>query len=451
MKSEFVIRCDELSKAYAIYGQPHHRLLQMFYRGRRQFYREFWALRGVSFTVDRGETVGIIGKNGSGKSTLLQLICGTLNPTSGSLVTHGRIAALLELGAGFNHEFTGLENVHLNARLLGLSQQELEARIDAILGFADIGEFIHQPIKTYSSGMLVRLAFAVMAHVDADLLIVDEALAVGDAAFNRRCMRFIRQFKQDHSLLFVSHDMSSVTQLCDRAVWLDKGEIRKIGKTKAVCDAYLNTILFAENEKLSTTSDAKLRGEERVTRVSQDNVIYRDQRQDFINASNLRNDLEVYDFKPAGANDAGGEEARVVRVSLVDAEGLPLKWMVGGERVTLTVEVEALKAIAHVVVGFYVRDKLGQNVFGDNTFLSFQNNPVKMAAKDCLKAEFEFVMPWLVRGDYSIVAAIAERDGGTDRLLHWRHDALAFQSHVSPLPTGLVGIPMLDIRLAKST
>jgi len=226
MSSDIAIKVENLSKCYHIYDQPHDRLKQIVlprlggFVGLtpKQYYQEFWALRDVSFEVKKGETVGIIGRNGSGKSTLLQMICGTLNPTSGSIQTQGRIAALLELGSGFNPEFTGRENVYMNGAVLGLSREEIDARFDAIAAFADIGQFIEQPVKTYSSGMMVRLAFAVIAHVDADILVIDEALAVGDAFFTQKCMRFLRAFMKTGTVLFVSHDTGSVRNLCARAI-----------------------------------------------------------------------------------------------------------------------------------------------------------------------------------------------------------------------------------------
>lgn len=193
----------------------------------------------MSFHVQKGETIGIIGRNGSGKSTLLQIICGTLTPSGGRVAINGRVAALLELGAGFNPEFTGRENVYMNAALLGLSKAQIEERLDAIFAFADIGGFVDQPVKTYSSGMYVRLAFAVIAHVDADVLVIDEALAVGDAFFTQKCMRFLRAFMERGTVLFVSHDTNAVVNLCTRVVWLDKGRVREIGPAKDVCDSYL--------------------------------------------------------------------------------------------------------------------------------------------------------------------------------------------------------------------
>lgn len=228
-----VIRVDRLSKCYQIYDRPHDRLKQfvaprlrsMLGRQPVNYFREFWALRDVSFNVGRGETVGIIGRNGSGKSTLLQMICGTLMPTSGTVDTHGRVAALLELGAGFNPEFTGRENVFLNAMVLGLSQAEIEARFDDIAAFADIGQFIEQPVKHYSSGMYARLAFAVAINVDPDILVVDEALAVGDEPFQRKCFARIDAIKnRGATILFVSHSGAAIINLCDRAILLNAGE-----------------------------------------------------------------------------------------------------------------------------------------------------------------------------------------------------------------------------------
>ena len=191
LPDDVVIRVRNIGKCYQIYDKPKDRLKQALWRGRRQYFREFWALRDVSFDVKRGETLGIIGRNGSGKSTLLQIICGTLTPSEGTVETRGRVAALLELGSGFNPEFTGIENIYLSASLHGLSNAGIEENLDKILAFADIGEFVNQPVKTYSSGMQLRLAFSVIAHIDADILVIDEALSVGDIFFTQKCMRFI--------------------------------------------------------------------------------------------------------------------------------------------------------------------------------------------------------------------------------------------------------------------
>jgi len=204
----------------------------MIFRGGGKYYKEFWAVRDINLQVKKGQTVGIIGPNGSGKSTLLQMLCGTINPTYGSAEISGRVAALLELGAGFNPEFTGIENVRMAASLYGLSQNEILAKQEKIKEFAGIGEHIYQPVKTYSSGMFVRLAFSVIAHVDADILIIDEALAVGDALFTQKCMRYLNDFKKNGTLLFVSHDLAAVKNMCQNAIWLESGRMKECGDAK---------------------------------------------------------------------------------------------------------------------------------------------------------------------------------------------------------------------------
>lgn len=240
MSSEPVIRVRGLTKAYPMYARPHHRLLELIFgeHGGR-WRREHVALREVGFDVAAGETVGIVGRNGSGKSTLLQLLCGTLTPSGGEAMVRGRVAALLELGAGFNPEFTGRENVFLNGTVLGLTRREIEDRFEDILAFADIGDFIEQPVRTYSSGMYIRLAFAVAISVDPDVLIVDEALSVGDEAFQRKCFARIEQLRErGTTVLFVSHSSQSIVQLCHRAIWLENGEIRADGVPREVVALY---------------------------------------------------------------------------------------------------------------------------------------------------------------------------------------------------------------------
>jgi lipopolysaccharide transport system ATP-binding protein len=264
MSSEdFSIRVEGLSKRYEIYAQPAERLKQMIlprlqralHRPARTYFNEFWALRGVSFDVRKGETVGIVGRNGSGKSTLLQMICGTLNSTLGTVAVNGRVAALLELGAGFNPEFTGRENVRLSGLLYGLSEQELNARFGAILDFAEIGEFIDQPVKTYSSGMYVRLAFAVAINVSPDVLVVDEALSVGDEAFQRKCFARLDAIRDaGATVLFVSHATGTVLELCDRAILLDRGEMIADGAPGFVVPRY-HELLYAPADKAAAVRE----------------------------------------------------------------------------------------------------------------------------------------------------------------------------------------------------
>ena len=240
---DFAIKVESLSKCYRLFGKPSHRLRQSFPWQRKKLYKEFWALHDITFTLRKGHTLGVIGRNGSGKSTLLQLICGTLTPSQGSVNVNGRIGALLELGSGFNPEFTGLENVRLNAAVLGLSEKEIEAKLDDILAFADIGDFIAQPVKLYSSGMVVRLAFAVQAHIEPSILVVDEALAVGDELFQKKCFSRLDKLKQQGtSILLVSHSSSQINQHCDQALLLNNGRFQLSGDPHYVTSIYQNLL-----------------------------------------------------------------------------------------------------------------------------------------------------------------------------------------------------------------
>ncbi len=457
MSSEVAIRVTNIAKCYQIYETPRDRLKQFVMPGLKRmlrpmsqvfvgpqtpkvsYYKEFWALNDVSFEVRRGETVGIIGRNGSGKSTLLQIICGTLTPTDGCVQTLGRVAALLELGSGFNPEFTGRENVYMNATVLGLKREETEARFDDILAFADIGDFIDQPVKVYSSGMMVRLAFAVIAHVDADILVIDEALAVGDVFFTHKCMRFLRNFMKTGTILFVSHDTASVRNLCTRAVWLEKGHVLQQGTAKDVCENYLEAFYEAQQGK-STTTRIK------IERPAFSTLEVKDQRQDFLNASNLRNDIQLFDFDPE-APSFGKGAAQITAVKFLDQGGAPLAWIVGGENVVLRVEAVAHQPLESPIIGFYVKDKLGQCLFGDNTWLSYHDAPVFCPENKFITAEFAFQVPRLQAGQYSITVAIANGTQDEHIQHHWIHDAIYFKSESSSVTGGLIGIPMSTVEL----
>lgn len=437
--AEAVIEAQDAGKCYHIYERPQDRLKQMLWRGRRQYYHEFWALREVSFTIRRGETVGVIGRNGSGKSTLLKLLCGALTPTVGALATRGRIAALLELGTGFNPEFTGRENVYLNAAILGLDDEEIERCLPEILPFADIGDFIDQPVKTYSSGMAVRLAFAVAAHVQADILVIDEALAVGDVFFVQKCMRFLRKFQETGTLFFVSHDTAAVVNLCNRVLWLEQGRVREMGAAKEVCEHYL--ALLRETNVESAPRPQRVASV--AVRPPGEAV---DQRLALLNQSRFRNDLELLAFDST-VDGYGTGAIRIVHVHFTDDRNRSLLWIVGGESVTLTIEALALTDLDSPILGFFIKDRLGQNLFGDNTYLTYAADPHPVVAGQTLIARFHFSMPILPVGDYSVDIAAAS---GTqqDHVTHcWRNDALIFKSHASSAHQGLIGIPMRKIEL----
>jgi lipopolysaccharide transport system ATP-binding protein len=447
--NEIVIRVNNLNKSYQIYDNPRDRLKQFVVprlqslagRTPGQYFREFRALRDISFEVRKGETVGIIGRNGSGKSTLLQIICGTLSPTSGSLETRGRIAALLELGSGFNPEFTGRDNVYMNAAVLGLSRQEVDDRFNDIVAFADIGQFIEQPVKTYSSGMVVRLAFAVIAHVDADILVIDEALSVGDAFFAQKCMRFLRKFMQNGTILFVSHDTGAVLNLCQRAIWLNNGHCEYQGEPKEVAQLYLAELYESQQGE----SAAPVAGQSTKDEVAAESQ--RDMRLDFINSTRYRNDTELFDFKPDAANFGKGG-GNITSVRLLDSDGSPLSWVVGGENVKLQLACRANNDLFSPIIGFYVNDRLGQPLFGDNTFNFTKLTPLTVRSGQAFEAEFEFRMPILPVGDYSITVALAEGTQQDHVQHHWVHDAILLKSHSSSVSTGLVGVPMHKISMS---
>ncbi len=443
--TEYAIEVNGLSKCYQIYDKPSDRLKQMLMRGRKQYYKEFWALKDVSFKIKKGETVGIIGRNGSGKSTLLQMICGTLNPTGGEVKLNGRVAALLELGAGFNPEFSGVENVYMAASLYGLSKEEVDQRFDAIATFADIGDHIHQPVKTYSSGMYVRLAFAVIAHVDADILVVDEALAVGDAFFTQKCMRFLRNFMKNGTILFVSHDTASLTNLCNAAIWLEKGIVFKSGTPKEVSEQYLKAFFEefqGKSEKENISFNLKINKLEVAIRDR------KDQRAEFINSSNLRNDIQVFEFNK-NSDSFGNGQGKIISVDILNSNCEPLSWIVGGEDVILRVNVIANEYLNSPIVGFYIKDKLGQALFGDNTYITTYLEPCICDAGEVLNCDFKFSMPRLPAGNYSITVAFANGTQEEHTQLHWLHDAIQFKSHSTSVAGGLVGVPMNYIRLEK--
>lgn len=454
MSSEAVsVSATRLGKCHAIYESPRDRLKQFVLprladavgASPRRYYREFWALQDVSFEVRRGETFGIVGRNGSGKSTLLQLLCGTMMPSTGEVRTEGRIAALLELGAGFNPEFSGRENVYMNGQVLGLSVEQIEQRFDRIAAFADIGDFIEQPVKTYSSGMYVRLAFAVIAHVDADILIVDEALSVGDAYFVQKCMRFLRDFMERGTLLFVSHDTSAVLNLCNRAMFLERGRVRLIDTPKKVTEAYLAD-LYAENQDVRDTSAAGAGTSPASESTALPEEDYRDAREDAVSHSTLRNDLEVFRFDPETAAFGTGL-VRVESVMLRDTNGRPLSWTVGGEMVHLVVRASTQVEVERPIVGFLLKDRLGQTLFGDNTYLSYRDSPRAASAGRTLVASFEFRMPVLPSGDYAISVAVADGTQESHVQHQWMHDALIIRAHASRVTFGLFGVPMKRIAL----
>jgi lipopolysaccharide transport system ATP-binding protein len=445
MSSNVAIEVSNISKCYQIYESSKDRFKEFFVpklnrllnRKEVKYYKEYWALHDVSFKINKGQTVGVIGRNGSGKSTLLQIICGTLNPSGGSVHVHGRVAALLELGSGFNPEFTGLENIYLGANILGLSKQEIDKRLQSIMDFADIGEFLSQPVKTYSSGMTVRLAFSLIAHVDADILIIDEALAVGDAFFTQKCMRFLRKFMETGTVLFVSHDTASIKSLCNFAVWLDEGRLIQSGDPELVCNSYMESV---HTNKIIDSSQFGTRHQLYVPNV--------DVRSDLIDSSNLANRISVFEFNPDSPR-FGEARALISGVLVRDKNGDPCNQVLGGELVTLEISCSAQVDVESIIIGFYFKDRLGQYIFGDNTFLTYSNDPISLRCGEKCTAAFGFYMPRLSKGHYSICAAVATGNQEDHAQQDWVHDAVILESAESSVSGGMVGIPMTSIKIAR--
>jgi lipopolysaccharide transport system ATP-binding protein len=402
--NDYSIKVDHLSKRYHIYSRPEDRLKQSILprmqalvgRLPKTYFHEFWALRDVSFEINKGETVGIIGRNGSGKSTLLQLICGTLNPTSGKVITNGRIAALLELGSGFNPEFTGRENVYLNGAILGLEREDIDARFDDIAAFADIGEFIEQPVKMYSSGMYVRLAFAVNIMSEPDIMIIDEALAVGDMKFQAKCMTALtRRQEAGTTVLFVSHNIGAIRSLCSRGIYLEHGELKSMGTAADVSERYLRMIreeMNVEQQGLPATSSSLSLGkgidktEEQPAQVS-----------------GLKRS-EEFDRRVAQFRYGTGE-AHITYAELLNMDNEPISMVEFNQNVKIRIYFEVYEQNL-LSVNFNVRDNKKNNITGSNLLLADQSL-LEVRPGDCYQVDYAVRLP-LAEGVYSIEVTLTE-------------------------------------------
>lgn len=443
MSSETVIEVRGLGKAYQIYESPRDRLRQLFAWGGRKHYREYLALQGLSFQLRRGETLGVIGRNGAGKSTLLQMICGTLSPTAGSINVHGRVAALLELGAGFNPEFTGRENVALAAALYGLTRQQVAERMQRILEFAEIGEFVERPVKTYSSGMFVRLAFALIAHVDADVLVIDEALAVGDIYFQQKCMRFLRKFQEEGgTMLFVSHDTSAVMNLCRSALWLRQpaGGDYVLGPAESVCKAYLQDFYAKQQESVRPSALEGSRPQAATT-LDGASVWPADPF-----ADNLM-EVSPYNHRAESFGEGGG---KFIQAAFHDMDGRPLTTLRGGDKIVLRLLAQVTKRIVNPAFGVTIKDRLGQFIFSESTDSAFRSSQPVFEPGDMVSVDFSFRMPILLQGNYAVDIAFAEGLGHDHTQHHWVHDALIITALRGRLVQGISGLPELSVSLARS-
>lgn len=398
MSSELAVSLRDVRKKYRLFATPGQRLKEALHPFGKRYHQEFWALNGVSFDVPKGQSLGILGANGSGKSTVLQVIAGVRAHTSGEVLTHGRIAALLELGAGFNPEFTGRDNVLLNGAINGLSQAEVRQRLPDIEQFADIGQFFDQPVKTYSSGMFVRLAFAVAIHVDADILIVDEALAVGDARFQNKCYERLAAFRAaGKTIILVTHDATAVAKHCERALVMDRGQCVFDGVPVKAVDHYLS-ILYprrVQSEAAGPSPNAPAPTGSRGTFWDA-----------FARADNCR---EHESYNP-NENVFGDGRAEIIDYMLVSPDGREGQSFLSDQPPQLLIKVAVHEDVPDFVVGFEFKLTDGLNVFGSNTGRALLNEPVAVLAGDTHFFEFRFRTP-LAPGNYFLDLGIAEDDG----------------------------------------
>jgi lipopolysaccharide transport system ATP-binding protein len=411
------VECHAVAKSYSIYDSPGDRLKELIAFQRLSFHRDYWALRDLTFDIQRGETFCIIGENGSGKSTLLQIIAGILQPTSGSLHVGGRVAALLELGSGFNPEFTGRDNVYLNGAILGFSRREIDRKYRDIEEFAEIGDFIDQPVKTYSSGMAVRLGFAVAIHVDPEVLLVDEALAVGDIYFRQRCLRKIHELRaRGVTILFVSHSMADVKAIGDRTLWLDRGRVREIGETGKVASKYL----AAMSEKDSVYLTAR-RGTEAVAG----------------SPTGPRHLTSI----PNIDHRRGEGGAEITGIAVLDEYGEPLHLMEPGSRATVRITARAQRALAEPVIGFVMRNHLGIDFAGDDTFREETPLPAMQTAQ-MLTVDFHLELPELYPAFFSFSPFVCDGAPPAGRVCDWIDNAVALQmAHGAGQVYGYVHLP----------
>lgn len=420
-----IVLLRDISKSYRIYRSSLERFKEALHPLKKKYYTEFFALNSINIDIPAGQSVGIIGFNGSGKSTLLKVICGILQPTKGALLIKGRISALLELGFSFNPEFTGRQNVYFTGSIFGYSKSEIEERYLEIIEFADIGDFLDQPVKTYSSGMLVRLAFAVAINVSPDILILDEALAVGDIRFQQKCVKKIKELQKKCTVIMVSHDLNALITLCERIIWLHNGRIMEDGQPKKVIQKYTQAVYEGVEEGTGHKS-----GEE------QPEV-----------------EEESCEAMPAGTPDkkksfsfgTDTESIRSYRLISTDRGETNAVW--GGEKVVLEVSVRARQEVKKPILGFEVRNRLGIEVFGFNTMFH-ERELSGLDQGDKVKIAFRFKWPHLAPDIYTINLAFAEEVNNTIIQHHYLNDALTVESLNSIKMTGLFGVEKIEVDLS---
>ena len=399
------VEFDGVSKSYSIYASPGDRLKELATLQRKKFHEDFWALRDISFEIKRGETFCIVGQNGSGKSTLLQMVAGILRPSAGTVTVNGRVAALLELGAGFNQEFSGRDNVYLNGAILGLSTKQIDQRYREIEEFAEIGEFINQPVKTYSSGMVVRLAFAVAISVDPEVLLVDEALAVGDLYFRHRCMRKVHELRsRGITILFVSHAAADVKAIGDRTMWLENGRMVELGETDRVVERYLAAMVEKDTRYLAL-------------KATHARPEWADQ---------VAAPIEVIDTIPNIDHRYGDGRAEVIGIAVVDGHGGALPLLQPSSRIVVRISIRANHSLAMPIVGFMMRNHLGIDFAGTNT-LREEYELAPMRPGDIYTVDFYLDLPELYPSSFSFSPAVADGTLVSYQMCDWIDNAITLQ------------------------
>ena len=417
MAEDIAISVNDVSKMYKLYDNPMDRLKESLGLSRKKKYKEHYALNHVSFQVHKGETVGIIGTNGSGKSTILKIITGVLSPTGGEVSVNGRISALLELGAGFNGEYSGLENVYLNGSMIGFSREEIDAKLQSILDFADIGEFIHQPVKTYSSGMFVRLAFAVAINIDPEILIVDEALSVGDVFFQAKCYRKFEEFKEmGKTILFVSHDLSSIGKYCDRVVLLNKGEKLAEGGAKEMVNLYRRVLVNqyddADLEEGAENAEAGQDGQ-LTDGTAGENVSKKE------HAGGGRAMKDSLNLNPK-VLEYGSKLGEIVDFAIRDDTGMITNVIEKGKEFSVQMKVRFQADVNDPIFAFTLKDLKGTEITGTNTM--YEHTPVKpQKAGDVREITFKQIMP-LEAGEYMLCLGCTGYKDGDLTVFHRLYD-----------------------------
>jgi len=403
MEKMFVVCAEHLTKGYKIYDRRKDMVKEAFSISRKKYHHVYYSLSDVSFSIEKGEMLGIIGENGAGKSTLLKLLTGVTVPTEGNVLIRGKIAALLELGAGFNPNYTGIENIYLNGTMMGFTQKEMESRIDQIVTFADIGEFINQPVKNYSSGMFARLAFAVAINVEPEVLIVDEALSVGDIFFQNKCFRKIEELKDNGvTILYVSHDLASVKEMCDKVLWLEKGKAKMFGDCVTVCNEYSNALLASKNDIYS------------VTVQKQADEFYEEKQIDELILPPIQytNDSIVSD------------EVEIKSCYLLNKERQITNIFKQGEQCSVCVVIESKIPLEKGIVGFSIATIKGVWVINENSLISGKKKHLIFEANKKYIVEFSFCLPALMQGDYVLEVAVNDGVMNNYKTYTWLYNVL---------------------------